>query len=665
MPRQHLLALAIAAFLAPAAVLAQASARTTNGARALETITVTADPLALPGDELLQPTEVLAGAALDEQRAGTIGETVARLPGVQSSYFGPGVGRPIIRGLEGPRVQVLSDGIAALDVSTLSVDHAVSVDPFLADQIEVLKGPATLLYGSGAIGGVVNIVDGRIPSQPVEGIGGRVELRGGDVNNVRSGVARIDAGNGSFALHADYLKRSGDNFDAPGGGELDNTQSEVDSRAVGVAWTGDRGHLGAALSRYDNRYGIPPEQDEDDTSGSARAKGGEGEIELDMQQQRIDIDGVLRDPFAGFESLGVRIGHNDYEHAEIILDSGEVGTRFLNEAIEGRIEAVHAPLGAWRGALGVQSSRRAFEAIGDEAFVPPSVTRDTGVFVVERAEFEPFSVELGARYDSQSIDLDAGGGTDHSAYSLSAAGQWDFSDRWHATLNLDRAQRAPQAEELYSDGPHEATGSFEIGDANLVEETSNQVELGLHWHSGTIEAKVAGYYNRFDDFIYLVDTGAEEDGLPVRQWTQDNARFFGFEGEFKAQLADTAFGRFDARVFADTVRGNLRDGGDLPRIAPSRLGGSIDWSYDQWRAGLGAIGYARQDRVAELESPTSGYTLVDANLSYAFKLAASDLELFAVARNLTDRSARIHTSLLKDRAPLPGRGIAIGVRAYF
>ncbi|MCE3001535.1 MAG: TonB-dependent receptor [Xanthomonadaceae bacterium] len=670
--RRTALALAISALLLHTAH-AQQSGR--EAAR-LEAITVTADPLAEPGDELLQPTEVLAGSTLDDQRAGTLGETVAGLVGVQSSYFGPGVGRPIVRGLEGPRVQVLGDGVSTLDVSTTSVDHALSIDPFLADQIEVLKGPATLLYGSGAIGGVVNVREGRIPDRPIDGIQGRVELRADSVNDGRAAVGRIDAGNGLFAVHADWSRREGDSYEGPDGVEIENTQSDSDSRAVGFSITGDRGHVGIALSAYDAAYGIPPEEDEDEdeaagasiSKGSAarrHGKGGEGKIELDMDQRRVDLDARLLEPLSGWEKVDLRIGRNDYEHAEIKLDEGgEIGTQFFNDAIEGRIEAVHSPIGAWRGAVGIQASRRDFEALGDEAFVPPSETRDFGLFVVERAQFEPFSVELGARLDRQTVELDAGGSVKHRPVSLSAAGRWDFAEQWHASLNLDRAQRAPQAEELFSDGPHEATGSFEIGDPDLDEETANQVEIGLHWHAGTTEARVSAYHNRFDDFIFLAETGEEEDDLPVRVWTQADARFTGIEAEIKAQLADTAWGRWDGRLFADAVRGRLDDGGDLPRIAPGRFGAALDWSYEGWRAGIDVVRTGEQDRIAAFETPTDGYTLVDARLAWRSG-PDGDWEVFVEGRNLTDASARVHTSLIKDRAPLPGRNVLAGIRLWF
>jgi iron complex outermembrane receptor protein len=669
--RRTALALAISALLVPAAHAQPAPRDATR----LEPITVTADPLAGPGEELLQPAEVIAGSELDDRRAATLGETVAGLVGVQSSYFGPGVGRPIVRGLEGPRVQVLGDGVSTLDVSTTSVDHALSIDPFLADQIEVLKGPATLLYGSGAIGGVVNVREGRIPDRPVEGIEGRVELRADSVNDGRAAAGRVDAGNGTLALHADWSHRSGDPYEGPDGVEIENTQSDSDSRAVGFSITGDRGHVGIALSAYDSAYGIPPEEDEDDdeAAGSADkggvgdrgAKGGEGRIELDMEQRRVDFDARLLEPLAGWERVEARIGRNDYEHAEIKLDEGgEIGTQFFNDAIEGRIEAVHAPIGAWRGAVGIQGSRRDFEALGDEAFVPPSVTRDFGLFVVERARFEPFAVELGARLDRQSVEPDAGGKVEHNPFSVSAAGRWDFSEHWHASLNLDRAQRAPQAEELFSDGPHEATGSFEIGDPDLGEETANQAEIGLHWHADSIEARVSVYHNRFDDFIFLAETGEEEDELPVRVWTQADARFTGIEAELKARLADTAWGRWDGRLFADSVRGRLDDGGDLPRIAPGRFGAALGWSFEGWRAGIDVVRTAEQDRTADFENATDGYTLVDARLAWR-PGTGGDWELFVEGRNLTDEAARVHTSLIKDRAPLPGRNVLAGIRAWF
>lgn len=669
MPARQLLALSIALALATPA-FAQDDASPRSHEKTLAPVVVTATPLAEPGDELVQPAAVLAGAALEQQRAATIGQTVEQLTGVQSSYFGPGVGRPIIRGLDGARVSVLSNGTASQDVSTLSVDHAVTIEPFLADQIEVLKGPATLFYGSSAIGGVVNVVDGRIARTPVEGLSGRVDIGRNTVNDATQGLARIDAGNGTVSLHADYARRDGDEFDAPGGGTIDNSAVESTSRAIGVTVGGDAGYFGVALSAYDSTYGIPYLEDEDEDEGlgggiKSLAKGGEGEVLLDMEQERVDIQGALISPLPWLDRLTVRGARNDYRHVEIEVKENEIGTEFDNDATDVRVEAVLAPVAGWTPAVGVQYADRDFAAVGEEAFVPPSRTRELGLFAVALREAGPWTTEVGVRFDDQDAEADGFSDVGHSPLGLSAGILYDIADGWHLALNLDRAERAPQAEELFSDGPHAATASYEIGDATLSEETANQVELGVHWHADGIEAKASVYMNRYDDFIYLAATGEEEDELPVRQWTQGDADFVGAEAEIKARLAETDAGRFDLRVFADSVRGELDAGGDLPRIAPGRFGTGLSWERGGWRANVAGIRYAEQDRVAEFETPTSGYTLVNAHLSYGFDAGPAEWEVYVDGANLGDREARVHTSFLKDVAPLPGRGIAFGIRSWF
>jgi iron complex outermembrane receptor protein len=242
----------------------------------------------------------------------------------------------------------------------------------------------------------------------------------------------------------------------------------------------------------------------------------------------------------------------------------------------------------------------------------------------------------------------------------------EFADHWHLALNLDRAQRAPDEEALFVNGAHDATGSFEIGDPNLGKETANQVDVALHYHSADIQASVGAYVNQFKDFIYLVDTGQVEEGLPVRQWSQHDAQFHGFEGEVKFKVAENDYGHFDARVFADTVRAQLTDGaGNLPRIAPARLGATLMWKRDSWRASLGAIHYAKQDRTAEFETPTDGYTFVSAHLSYGFNAGPAEWEAFIDASNMTNQEGRAATSFLKDRAPLPGSSVVFGIRSFF
>ena len=675
-------------------------------ARQLDQLVVTATPLRTSSEDIVQPVEVLAGEALDDARGGTLGETVEDLLGVQTSFFGSGVGRPIIRGQDAARVQVLSEGISSMDASVNFFDHAVSIDPFLADQIEVLKGPATLLYGSGAIGGAVNVVEGRIPSELPERTQGRAELRGGTAADERSGMFRVDGAAGRLAWHLDAFSRETEDYEIPGFAELeheheddhDHTHDEehgehehdeenafgvlpnsaVDTRggAVGLSFIGDRGFLGVSVSRFESVYGLPGhahehEHEHEDDHGHDHSKdeehehehGEEEEVFLDLAQTRYDLKGALQQPFSGFESLNFRAGFNNYRHFEVEED--EIGVRFDNDAWEARVDLVHAPWGGWRGAFGLQAGRRDFTAIGDEAFVPPSVTRDLGLFVIEEQDFGAWKLELGARADRIRTEAEGHGERSFSTFSASVGALWRVSEAWHFSAAFDRAQRAPTSEELFAEGEHLATRTFEVGDPTLDRETANQLELGAHLHAGPLSGKLAVFENRFDDHIYAAETGEMEDGLPVRQWTQADARFRGIEAEASLTLADNGSGRWDMRLFGDRVDATLDDGGRLPRIAPSRTGLGFDWSLDGWRAGVDAVRYGRQDKVAEFEEPTEGFTLFSANLVYHWDVGNVGWEVFLRANNLTDREARLHVSPLKELAPLPGRNLLFGVRSFF
>ncbi|MBA3485747.1 MAG: TonB-dependent receptor [Lysobacter sp.] len=673
----------------------------------LTRIKVRASPLPGTAEDLARSVEVLTGERLDAVKANSLGETVSRLPGVQSSYFGPGVGRPIIRGFDGARVQVLSDGLGSGDVSTVSVDHAVSIEPFLANQIEVLKGPATLLYGSGAIGGAVNVIDGRIPeavtAQPLQG---RAELRGGTVNDERTGMFRLDgtSASGNLVFHVDALHRETGDYDIPGfaesaallaeegqtpdrdeAGVLPNSALRTDSAALGVSWVGERGFIGIGQSLFNSRYGVPghAEHEED----------GEEAVRIVMDQQRTELRGGL-DDLGIFQTLRAKVARTEYTHTE--FEGEEIGTVFDNDTTEARLELVHQRLVGWDGAIGLQFSQRDFVAVGEEAFVPASESRDAGVFWIGEREFGPVKLELGARHDSNKVEVDRAEAISPSrsfdTFSASAAAKWDISQALHVSLGLDRAQRPPTAEELYSNGVHVATASIELGNPGLAEETANRAELGLHWHSGPLQLNASVYHVRFDDFVYLADTGISDDDLPVRVWTQDDARFNGAEAELNWNFAENDSGRWELRIFGDVVRAkvtgsgtrelaftvpredgtsedfliDLALGANLPRIAPSRVGGELRWERGAWRASAGAVRYAEQDDVADFERATPGYTLVDAHLAWHHdRPGGTAWEVFLDGSNLLDKEARVHTSFLKDLAPLPGRNVAFGVRVFF
>ena len=629
----------------------------------LDAVVVTASPLRDIASALSKPTEVLAGERLDEQRAATLGETLAKIPGVQTSNFGPGVGRPILRGLDGPRVAVLSDGLASQDVSTVSQDHAPAVEPFLADQIEVLKGPSTLLYGSGAIGGVVNVVDGRIPEAAIDGgFSGRAEMRfdGGDKSG-NTDMARIDGGNDRFVLHADAVYRNAKDYDTPDGRQS-NSFIDTKSGGVGGSLVGDWGFVGVSASHLADNYGNPGEPGD-------LAEGERG-VWLRLRQDKYDLKGALNDPWGEGSSLRYSLGHTSYTHTE--FEGDEPGTIFNKNANEGRVEAAFAPFDGWRTAVGVQGSQTRFEAIGEEGFVPRTSTRALGLFGVARKNWDALQLDLGARVDKVKLEPEGQAARDFTPTSLSLAGGWKLDEHWRLTANLDRAQRAPAEEELFADGPHIATLAYEIGNPAMKKETANQAEIGLQYQSERVDAKVSAYYNRYDNFIYVADTGEgwywdEEDrDLPIRQWTQADARFHGFEGEATFHLANDASGAWDLRVFGDTVRGKLASGGNLPRIPPSRLGTELRWEgTDGWRASAAVTRYNRQDKVAVEETPTSGYTMVDAHVAYHVDAGRTAWEIFLDGNNLANEKARVHTSFLKDDVMLPGRNASFGVRVFF
>ncbi|MDX1571770.1 MAG: TonB-dependent receptor [Xanthomonadales bacterium] len=691
------LSFAIAAVLAAPTVVAQPQDRDEE----IEMVVVTASPLQSSALEMTQSASVLSGEELDRALQATIGETVGRLPGVQSAYFGPGVGRPIIRGLDGPRIDILENNISSNDVSNVSADHAVSIEPFLAEQVEVLRGPATLIYGSDTIGGVVNVRTHRIPPKPVDGLQGEVVVSGDTVADERFGGVELDFGSGNWAFHVDGFYRDTDDYEIPGFAELEELHDEdheedhedeghdeeeiagilensaVQTRggAAGVSYIGDGWTLGLAYSNYQTEYGIPghahehghkDEEDHGEDHGDDHEEGEEEEefVSIDLENDRMDADFRMDNPLGGVESLRVLLSGSDYEHVE--LEGAEIGTRFDTDTLEGRVELVHEPIAGWRGVVGLQFSDREFAAFGEEAFVPPSESDALALFLVEEREIDDWRLEFGARLEDRDVDTSDGRSASHEPFSLSAGAVWHFSPETHLALHASRSERAPAEEELFADGPHIATQTFEIGDATLDEEISTNFEITLRRHEGPLTGSLTVFRNDFSDFIFLSDAGQEEDGLPVRFWTQQDAEFTGLEGELRYAFGESDFGRFFARGFFDTVDAELDDGSNLPRIAPARIGAGLDWESGGWAASFNVVRYDDQHDIAEFEIPTDSYTMIDADLAYRLNGAGGvTWEIFARGRNLADQEARNHTSFLKDRAPLPGRNLVLGFRAYF
>ena len=641
-----------------------------------DAVVVTASPFDGQSDlNMAQPASVLRGERLDRRQATTLGDTLATEPGVQSSYFGPGAGRPIIRGQDGARVRVLDGGVGTGDASAISPDHQVTAEPITARQIEILRGPATLLYGTGAIGGVVNVSTNRIPDSRQEGVTATAEARGASGTHERAGVFQLDGGKDDFAWHLDGYKRKTGDYKIPGAqirndpasprGRVPNSDTDSDGFSLGGSLVGDRGYLGASYQKLNSKYGIP-------TPEAAT---------IDMHQHRIDVAGELRDPLPGFTRARVRIRNSDYEHKEI-EPTGEVATVFKNTGTEQRYELTHAPLGGWTGVMGLQVDQKTVSALGEEAVIPKTRTRAGDLFLVESYTWQDFKFELGGRGGRVKLEPDgADPSKKFSLASFSAGTVWNFQPGYALALNAASAQRAPTVEELYSDGAHAATATFDVGDASLSKEKSRNIDIGLRKTTGDWRGKLGAFYNKVQNYIYGAYVDSNGDGVPDRvddtgaldpngdftliDITQGTARFVGLEGE-ASWRPDPAAGP-GLRVFGDMVRGRLTGGGgDLPRMSPARLGLEADYKAGAWTVHGMLLGVLRQNRVATLETTTGGYVRLDAGIEYTLKAAADvTTKLFLRGNNLLNQDMRVATSYIKDYAPLPGRSFVAGLRANF
>lgn len=652
----------------------------------IEEIVVQAHPLSAEG--LAGAYSTLDGDELDRQRSSSIGETLATLPGIHSASFGPAVGRPVIHGLDGPRVRVMEDRIDSLDVSVTSGDHAVTIDPFVAERIEILKGPATLLYGSGAIGGAVDVHTGRIPHDlPGSALQGRAELRGSDNADATNGALRLNGALGSVAWHIDGFSRDADEYDIPGfaesarlrraeaeeegdagedeaRGRLPGSQYESTGGAVGASWVGDWGFAGLSVSGIDGSYGLPGGHEHEE-EGEAGGEEEEGQPVLELEQTRIDLEVGISDPLPGFESLNIRFGNNDYEHQEIEPD-GEVATTFENKASELRIELMHDPVFAFSGALGLQAQAREFSAVGEEAFIAPVDSDSIALFWLGERELGVGDLEIGGRLERVSFDPSQGESRRFTAGAVSAGYVLPIGD-YQLGMNLDVSQRAPVGEELYSNGPHLATSSFELGDPDLDTERSRRVSATLRRNTGAVRFEVTGYVTAFDNYIFARARGDELDDLPVFQFEQADADYYGLDVDVTAVLHEGSASSVELRFMADAVEGELDASGDdaISRLPPSRFGFGVDARWRELDVSVDWLRVSAQNDVAEFELPTDSYDDLSVFVGYRIVMDDIQMQAFLEASNLTDEEQRNHSSFIKDFAPNPGRTITAGLRVAF
>lgn len=645
----------------------------------LDEVIVSSTPLDRTLFESAQPITVLSGTELMTKAQGTLGQTLASEPGISSSNFGPGASRPIIRGLGGDRVRILQNGIGTGDVSNTSPDHLVTIEPILLDKIEVIRGPAALLYGTSAVGGVVNTFDNRIPEELPEGpLSGVVEARGGTNDEERAGVFILEAPVGPFALHIDGSKRRTDDIRIPGfarttelrdsdpidpeaKGKLPSSSTDTDNITFGTSAIGETGFLGVAYNEFNSDYGVP---------------NGEPDISIDAHAERVDLHGKLNQPLEYLKALETKMAYNEYRHTE--FEGADAGTKFKNRSYEGRFELTHETIASFDGLLGFQYQHADFSALGEEAFQPPTETKIGSVFLFEETPLtESIKFQVGGRIDLQ--DTDATGYTppggdlsedisrDFNTFSQSGGLVWSPLEQYAVALSLSHTERAPTGQELFSNGPHVATDAFEIGDPDLGTEKSLGIDLTLRKQEGRITGSVGGFYNRFSNFIATIPTGEVEDDLPVYQFEAIPADFYGIESEVAYHLIQNEGEELSIDYQPDWVWASDRDTDEaLPFIPPLRMKFGVNYAREElFDARLEVMQVFSQDRVAENETDTDGYTMLNATVSRTFVVEQYQFEVFLRGTNLLNEKAREATSFIKDIAPLPGVNVQSGVRLRF
>lgn len=642
--------------------------------------------------QLAKPVSVLAEDELRRKIGSSLGETLSNELGISSQSFGAGVGTPVIRGQAGSRVKVLQNSLGTNDASSLSPDHANGVEPILAERIEVLRGPSTLLYGSGAIGGVVNVIDGRIPEKLFDkALGGSAEQRYDSATNQTASVGKLEGCQGNIAYHLDGFYRDQDNthiggfaIDEPAvratdhsldgvpvlansRGVIANTQAQSQGGSIGASWINDKGLIGLSINQLDKNYGIPAD-------GS-----GDSAITIALKQSKYDLKAQLNKPFALAEKIKFKFSYTDYKHTE--LDGGIPATTFLNTAYESRLELEQQATGALKGSLGFQSLNSDFSALGAETIVPPTKTDSYSVFALESLKHGALTYELGARAEWQTITPQQQAIKNYIPLSGSASVLWAINNTHQLNLAFTHSQRAPQIQELYSNGVHDATHSYELGNNNLTKELSNNVDITYHFKTEKIKAELSLFNNWINDYIYQGRTGLVFDSnieqfnnscssnggcFPVLKTQQTSATFRGFEAKTIINLLEHHADIIDLTLFSDYTRGTFDNGGNVPRMPPLRYGFQFDYDHNDWHNELRLTRAEAQDDVAINDSKSPAYVLLNLNTQYRLiSFANTEILLFAKAKNLLNENIRNSTSYLRNFAPEAGRSAEIGIRVSY
>ena len=684
--------LALAAAISPS-VFAQ---HTTSPHHKIEEIIVTGQ-VNKSKNETALPVSVLSGEALREVLQVSLGDTLKSQPGVHSASFGTGVGRPIIRGQSGNRVRVLKSGLSNLDASAVSPDHANGLSPLAAERIEVLRGPATLLFGNGAIGGVVNVIDNRIPDQAIESAKFVVDFNHNTNNDQNTTAALFEASSGNWQWHIDGNFYDSGLVEIPGdaargdddegeeqrSGIIGNSDAEGDNLTLGSSFIGDNFYVGWSINQLNNDYGLPPGVHQEE-SGEEEVEEEEVEVRIEQEQTRYELKGQWTLD-GSIELIEAQIAYTDYQHEEIEIELGEHdeseeeeeeehgGTLFSNEGFDSRLKLQHQAIAGWSGIVGAQWQDNTFGGEGEEAYIGETDISSLAIFAVESLQLEAWTYELGARLEQHSAELSSSCDQEQTTISASGSALRQLNEQSSIWASVSYSERAATEEELFSNADsgscqeqaelveHVATGQIELGNPDLDKEASQNIELGWRTLQGRWQGEVNVYYNQVDDYIFLSETGING----VVFYDQQDATFYGAEAQFTTHLMQTEHGHLDLSITGDWVQGELDNGDSLPRITPARLGTSLGWSAQRWSAKLSLTEVLEQSKIAPGEVSTNGYSQVQVFADYHLYQGDAEWSIYARGNNLLDEDIRDHTSFIKDAAPAPGIGFEIGTRFVF
>jgi iron complex outermembrane receptor protein len=707
----------------PAPASASPTPSPSPGVAEAERVVVSGGAIEQSETDKAQSVTILTEDNLKLQTAPTLGDTLSTQPGIGGSDFTAGASRPVIRGQADNRVRVLNNGTEVFDVSNLSPDHAPSVSTLLSQSIEVVRGPATILYGSGAIGGVVNVTDNLIPvEQPAERLSGEVDGRFDSVDLERSGAMALTLSPFQhFVIHAEGSILRTDDRSIPGFaldqriraeltpeqrhdngfggnpfGTVPNTFVKTKDFGIGASYVWNKGDIGASYSRFLSEYGVPDDPEVDEPGVPPER------VHLNVRKDQYNVRSSIIDPLPWFSVANLKFVYTDYKHDEI--DNNTVGATFKTHGVDSRIELVHQPIGPFEGSIGSQVFYKALSVLGGEAFLQPTENLAVAGFIFEEVKLAPVRLQFGARVEHDSVSIDS---SDPELTSLTSPSQknqdflpvsgaagaiYDFAKDWQLALNLTYSQRAPTPEELFARGPHDATFQFIIGDPTLDVEINRSVDLSLRRTAGRVTGFVSGFYTSYDGFIDFNPTGQFEDGLQVFIYTPKKATFYGGEGRVDFHLLPLSITKISEpsdsksvknvitggeqiveknpndlylRLQADYVHAEDSSGEPLPRITPFRYGISLNYESEHWLASIEGWRVDAQNRVAEFETTTPGYTFFNVSAGYKFQWGRTYNYVFARGTNLLDAEGRDHLSFLKEVLPLPGRGVVVGLRTTF